>query len=479
MRQNLGNFEVLTEERYHQHYNYFSKHNFQCNIFCQIADGILGIVEDLSFATTFDAGRVAPLQPRPFHLPTMLSDIVEAVKSVEQFGGRELSVKVNVAGVPEGISADPMLRRVLFNLVSNAMRFSPPGGEVLVNVEYFSSEANNSEENVNESPRGRKRARSEDGFKFLVKNSVTSPMDIAEAHKYFQTYYHNDSSISSATVGKAMKVDGEATKGGISDELQASHGLGLGLHVAYNMVQLMGGLLECSSSNTESCFWFTVRLALSQAEAPVSHVFTRVPAIISAPHTPDSSRSGYLCNVTETAAAGQHIVIEDLTPPDNMFQSPTSTAVSSPPNDCSSLIFDGSDVSMIRSPDGTNKHMRVLVVDDSTICQKMVTKALQKYDFLTDVACNGREACDKLTFTPCLYDAVLMDLRMPIMDGIEATRYCREVLQLKNLPIIALTAELGADTQAAIMLAGANQFVGKPAQTKDLIQALKMCHSAC
>jgi CheY-like chemotaxis protein len=122
--------------------------------------------------------------------------------------------------------------------------------------------------------------------------------------------------------------------------------------------------------------------------------------------------------------------------------------------------------------------MRVLVVDDSPICQKMVVKALEKYDFATDVASNGREACDKLAFKPCLYDAVLMDLRMPIMDGIEATRYCREVLELRSLPIIALTAEVGSDARDAALGAGANQLVGKPAQTKQLVETLRRCYEA-
>jgi CheY-like chemotaxis protein len=62
----------------------------------------------------------------------------------------------------------------------------------------------------------------------------------------------------------------------------------------------------------------------------------------------------------------------------------------------------------------SSRLFRILVVDDSSICQKLLVKILRQHSFVTDVANNGQEACDKLIQEPCSYDAVLMDIRMPV-----------------------------------------------------------------
>jgi CheY-like chemotaxis protein len=94
------------------------------------------------------------------------------------------------------------------------------------------------------------------------------------------------------------------------------------------------------------------------------------------------------------------------------------------------------------------------------------------------VAKNGREAVEKLSAKPCPFDAVLMDLRMPVMDGIEATKYCRDVLKLKDLPIIAVTAEVGGDIKEAAMKAGANDFFTKPVRSQELVGAIRSLQPA-
>eukprot|EP01035_Chromulina_nebulosa_P028220 gene28220-37225_t len=119
----------------------------------------------------------------------------------------------------------------------------------------------------------------------------------------------------------------------------------------------------------------------------------------------------------------------------------------------------------------TNKY-RVLVVDDSVICQKVLVKALNVVGIDTDTASNGKEACEKLSTEPCIYDAVLMDLRMPIMDGITATRVCKGYKHLANVPIIIVTAEFGEEIKEAAMNAHATSFINKPANMQELRQLL-------
>ena len=117
--------------------------------------------------------------------------------------------------------------------------------------------------------------------------------------------------------------------------------------------------------------------------------------------------------------------------------------------------------------------MRILVVDDSSMCQKVLVKSLKGLEFDTDVASNGKEACDKLQDIPCKFDAVLMDLRMPVMDGLAAIRYCREVLKLEKLPIISLTAEVGPAIREEAFNAGTTHFMNKPAKGSEIISVLR------
>lgn len=110
----------------------------------------------------------------------------------------------------------------------------------------------------------------------------------------------------------------------------------------------------------------------------------------------------------------------------------------------------------------------ILIVDDSQLCQKIVKKILASYSFSFETAFNGQEAVDKLSEQPLRFDAVLMDIRMPVMDGIQATKHVRDVLAL-SLPIVALSAEIGVDVREAILAAGANCLIGKPATAPEIV----------
>jgi CheY-like chemotaxis protein len=117
--------------------------------------------------------------------------------------------------------------------------------------------------------------------------------------------------------------------------------------------------------------------------------------------------------------------------------------------------------------------MRLLVVDDSPTCQKVIARSLAHLEFTFLEASNGEEAIKILSEKPLRVDAVLMDLRMPVMDGLTAIRICRTELGLTALPIIALTAEVGSSIKAEAMKAGATWFLNKPAKSRELIGILR------
>ncbi|MCA6218858.1 PAS domain S-box protein [Ideonella sp. B7] len=117
--------------------------------------------------------------------------------------------------------------------------------------------------------------------------------------------------------------------------------------------------------------------------------------------------------------------------------------------------------------------MRVLVVDDSDINLEVARRILEREGAKVMACGNGREALERLRQQPEGFDAVLMDVQMPEMDGNEATRRLRGELGLTQLPVIALTAgALVAERQRALE-SGMTDFISKPLDPQALIRTLR------
>lgn len=114
--------------------------------------------------------------------------------------------------------------------------------------------------------------------------------------------------------------------------------------------------------------------------------------------------------------------------------------------------------------------LRVLLADDNEYNRFVVTESLHfKFDLQIDMAITGKEAVEKMKQQD--YDVILMDLQMPVMDGITATRYIRTQLS-SNIPIIALTASALQVEKERCMDAGMNACVSKPFSATQLIEAI-------
>lgn len=117
------------------------------------------------------------------------------------------------------------------------------------------------------------------------------------------------------------------------------------------------------------------------------------------------------------------------------------------------------------------KNMRALVVDDSPINLKVATLALRKLGLECELAKDGREALE-LCQTH-YYDAVFMDIRMPVMDGLAATRAIRAQESMgRRIPIIALTANAYKEDEDSALEAGMDAYISKPFKIQDLERAL-------
>jgi CheY-like chemotaxis protein len=118
------------------------------------------------------------------------------------------------------------------------------------------------------------------------------------------------------------------------------------------------------------------------------------------------------------------------------------------------------------------KSLHILVAEDNLINQKLVVRLLQKQGHTSIVANNGREAVEAWERQP--FDAILMDMMMPEMDGLEATMEIRtrEQARGQHIPIIAVTANAMAGDREKCLAAGMDEYLPKPVEVTKLYETL-------
>jgi CheY-like chemotaxis protein/iron only hydrogenase large subunit-like protein/HPt (histidine-containing phosphotransfer) domain-containing protein len=149
--------------------------------------------------------------------------------------------------------------------------------------------------------------------------------------------------------------------------------------------------------------------------------------------------------------------------------------------DCLRTIFSGQKKESVKvwprknyiMKNGRQSQIRILLADDNPINQKVAIGIFGKLGFRPDAVGNGREVLDALKAIP--YDVVFMDVQMPVMDGLEATRLIRrEFSQILNprIPIIAITAHAMQGDRERCIEAGMNAYIAKPMKIDEVINVL-------
>lgn len=137
--------------------------------------------------------------------------------------------------------------------------------------------------------------------------------------------------------------------------------------------------------------------------------------------------------------------------------------VKAPPPSAS--LFAGPTIKVVRR--------RVLIVEDNVINQKVLMRSLEQAGHSCEVANNGKEACEMVDKTP--YDIVLMDVEMPVMDGLEATKLIRQREQEQRkspLPIIGLSGNAREEYIATATQAGMDDYLTKPCERSVLLEKI-------
>lgn len=118
-----------------------------------------------------------------------------------------------------------------------------------------------------------------------------------------------------------------------------------------------------------------------------------------------------------------------------------------------------------------SKNYSILLVEDNKLNQTVVKFTLKRFGYNIDVANNGLEAIEK--FKQGNYDFILMDIMMPEMDGIEATKIIRSMENHEHIPIIALTADIMVSNEEKCMESGMDGHLAKPFEIDNLFKVLE------
>jgi PAS domain S-box-containing protein len=457
-------------------------------------DALLRVIDDILDFSKIDAGRLE-LEREPFDLRECVEGALDIVapRASEKPKPVELGCLVD-DGVPVGIMGDVMrLRQVLLNLLSNAVKFTEQG-EVIVHVD----------------------AEHAGPGQYLLHLAVRDtgigiPRD--RMNRLFESFSQVDASTS-----------------------RRYGGTGLGLAISNRIVELMGGTMSVESEmGRGSTFHVTLPVAEAQIPARIEddaslptlggkrflivddnatnrEIVSRQarswgmePVAVGLPSDAlalleqgeqfDVAAVDMLMPEMDGLELGRRIrqlrdehelpllLLTSLSGLPQARSAQEFSAQLTKPVKASQLqnallrvlAAPGTDpaVGKVDGGDGTPERssLRILLAEDNAVNQKVALRILDKLGYRADVASNGLEALDALERQP--YDVVLMDVQMPEMDGLDASRRICERWPDESRPrIIAMTANAMIEDREACFAAGMDDYLAKPVRPEELAEAL-------
>ena len=417
---------------------------------------LLDILNDILDISKLEAGRIE-LDSIDFDLEAVVDDVVElnAVSAL----GKDLRIAALVHPSARGLfRGDPArLRQVLANLIGNAVKFTERGS---VTIECRGTEA----------AEGARLLRVE-----VLDTGIGVPPEARS--RLFQKFSQADSSIT-----------------------RRFGGTGLGLAISRQLVEAMGGTIDVESSRNGSRFWFTTRLDPAARPVPetVAVLAGRTALVIEAdPFNQEIYR-------TRLEAWGLRVLTEDRGEPidcvlirsadeamvaawqarcpdrvlrivaasQNTGRSLTAPVKSRVLRGALTALFDDR-TGLVEAPPAVASRpaRRVLLVEDNAINRRVARALLEEAGHAVDEATNGAEAIDRVA--EAAYDILLMDIQMPVMGGLEATRRIRELPgPARRVPIVAMTANAMRGARETYLAAGMDGYVSKPIDIRAVLQVI-------
>jgi len=453
------------------------------------ADTLLTIISEILDFSKIESGKLE-LEDHPFDLPIVVEEAVDCVAL--QCGEKGIDLFWTIApDVPLGFTGDvTRVRQILVNLLANAMRFTSKG-DVSIAV---------------------KRAENQLGQAFILfsvrDTGIGIPAD--KIDKLFQSF---------------SQVDNSTTR--------KYGGTGLGLAISRKLTEMMGGNIWVESKDGEgSTFQVAIPLQQAPGPKPLepNPILQGKTLIIAAAHPGVRAMIDSLVTswgmITVTAANGAEITaklraglnfhgavidetLPDIAPKDLVqeirrqrgaagapcillcsLQQQAAYGQNLPPGFVACLAkpahfqqlhgilataLKGGKVTnkLLRSTGridsgfGQRRPLRMLLAEDNVINQKVATRILSQMGYRPDVVHNGVEAIEALERAK--YDVILMDIQMPEMDGLEATREIRKRFTGARRPwIIAMTANAMDSDRKNCFEAGMDGYLSKPVRIEAL-----------
>ncbi len=458
---------------------------------------LLSLINDILDFSKIEAGKLA-LERTTFDLPDCVGDTMKSLAVRAHRQGLELAFRCD-AGVPQKLVGDPVrLRQVLLNLVGNALKFTERG-EVVLEIESASSGARAIELHfaVRDTGIGIPRAKLEKIFEaFEQADSATTrrfggtglglaisarlvelmggriwvDSEVGEGSTFHFTARFaipghappsREAQEAVLTGTRVLAVDDNATNRWILEEMLSNWGMD---------PQSAAGVDEAVHR----------LLAAHEADRPFAIVVTDANM---------PGRDGYdLADALLRDPRLERTVVLMLTSGDRPQQArchkPNIAGCLMKPVKQSELLdailgaLHAQPVESRRRKPAAEKApqirpLEILLAEDSLVNQKLAVEMLRRHGHTVTVATNGREALDRYDARP--FDLVLMDVQMPILDGLEATRLIRvrERQSGRHTPIVAMTAHAIKGDRQKCLDAGMDDYVSKPIRSAVLLHTIE------
>ncbi|MFG1245165.1 response regulator [Xanthobacter flavus] len=453
---------------------------------------LLGIINDILDFSKVEAGKLE-IEHVPFRLDDVLDNVSALVAQKAHDKGLELLFDT-ASDMPQGLVGDPLrLGQILVNLVGNAVKFTERG-QISISV------------------RCADRAGEKIQLRVDVRDSGIG-MTREQTGRLFQAF---------------SQADGSTTR--------KYGGTGLGLAITKRLVELMGGSIQVESAPGEgSIFSFSAWFGLDDQPARrrvVPEALNDVRALVvddnrSAREILSELLRGLGLAVSAVASGEQALAALDETDASHPFgvvfldwKMPGMDGVETarrigqrerPPHMVMVTAYGREDVRAKAEAAGLSAFLvkpvsqsslldtlvelsapqdgrplvgvadsdtpsldgaHLLLAEDNEINQQIAVELLTGAGAAVDIANTGREAIDMLKARADTYDLVLMDVQMPEMDGIEATRLIRADPQLSAIPVIAMTAHAMAEERKRCIEAGMVDHIAKPIEPHVMFQTL-------